>query len=140
MSNEQAKPDSAKNRTVLLAAGGAIILVIIILAAMLFTRPTRSVQAFCSTYKQENARLASSRGDTYSVKPFTHNSSNPHDFVSSLSKLELVAPDDIQHDVRTLKQIFEKIDQDPSQALSASISGLGAESSVDKYIAQHCKE
>ncbi|MCA0228700.1 hypothetical protein LCH21_04640 [Patescibacteria group bacterium] len=140
MSSEQTKPDLAKNRTVLFAVGGVVLLVIIILAAMLFTRPARSVEAFCSTFKQENTRLADSQGDTYSVKPFTNSSSNPRDFADALGKLERVAPDNIQPDVKTLKQLFEKIDKDPSQAFSASMSGLGAEDSVNKYTAQHCKE
>lgn len=139
MANEQPKPSLAKNRTVLFAVGGLVLLVVIILAITMFTRPARSVEAFCSTYKQENTRLADSQGNTYSVKPFTNSSSNPRDFVAALGKLEQVAPDNIQSDVKTLKQIFEKIDKDPSQALSASMSGLGAEDSVDKYTAQHYK-
>ena len=134
MTNEQTKPSLAKNRTVIFAVGGLLLLVVIILLVSLLTRPARSVEAFCSTYRQENARLADSQGDTYSVKPFTNSSSSPRDFVATLGKLEQVAPEDIQPDVKTLKQIFEKIDQDPSQALSASVSGLGAESSVNDYI------
>lgn len=140
MATEQIKPSPAKNRTVIFAVGGLLLLVIIILLVSLLTRPARSVEAFCSTCKQENTRLADSQGNTHSVKPFTNSSSNPRDFVAALGKLEQVAPEDIQPDVKTLKQIFEKIDQDPSQALSASMSGLGAESSVDNYTSQHCKE
>lgn len=83
--------------------------------------------------------LAKSSGNTYSAHPFTHSSSNPHDFVVALDKLEAVAPTQIEPDVKTLKQIFEKIDQDPSQALSASMSGLGAESNVQNWTAQNCK-
>jgi hypothetical protein len=60
--------------------------------------------------------------------------------VDALGKLERVAPDNIQPDVKTLKQLFEKIDKDPSQAFSASMSGLGAEDSVNKNATQHCKE
>ena len=140
MGNEQTKHGLAKNRTIIFAAGGLLLFVIIVLLVSLLTRPARSVEAFCSAYKQENARLANSQGSTYSVKPFTNSSSNPRDFVAALSKLESVAPDDIQPDVKTLKQLFEKIDKDPSQAFSASMSGLGAESSVDKWTSQHCKE
>lgn len=139
MANEQIKHGLAKNRTVIFAVGGLLLLVVIILLVSLLTRPARSVEAFCSTYKQENTRLANSQGNTYSVKPFTNSSSNPRDFVTALSKLEQVAPDDIQPDVKTLKQLFEKIDKDPSQAFSASMSGLGAESSVDEWTSQRCQ-
>ena len=114
-------------------------LLIIAFVVVVSSGPTRSVAAFCSTYKQEDARLAKSHGDTYSVHPFTHDSSNPHDFVVALSNLDAVAPKEIEPDVKTLKQLFEKIDKDPSQALSASLSGLGAESNVSDWTTQHCQ-
>lgn len=131
---------SAKKRVVISAVIGAMLLVIIIAVIQsILSQPTRSVAAFCSTYKEQNAILAKSRGNTYSVRPFTHSSSSPHDFVVALDKLESVAPQDIEPDVKTLKQIFEKIDQDPSQALSASISGLGAEENVANWTSRNCQ-
>lgn len=139
MNNEHNEHSPTKNRMIILVIGGLLLLVIAAFIIMMLTRPTRSVEAFCSTFKQENTRLADSQGNTYSVKPFTNSSSNPRDFVVALGKLESVAPDDIQPDVKTLKQIFEKIDQDPSQALSASMSGLGAESNVDEWTSQRCQ-
>lgn len=66
-------------------------------------------------------------------------SSNPKDFAEAFSQLEKVAPKDIQSDVKTLKQIFDKVDKDPSQAMSASLSGLGAESSVSDWTSQYCQ-
>lgn len=116
-----------------------LLVVVLILIAIISSKPTRSVAAFCETYKQENARLAKSSGDTYSVHPFTHDSNNPHDFVVALSNLDAVAPKEIEPDVKTLKLLFEKINKDPSQALSASLSGLGAESNVSDWTAQHCQ-
>lgn len=128
-----------KHKAVLAGTGVALLIVVILFAAIASSRPTRSVAAFCSTYKQEDARLAKSYGDTYSLHPFTHDSSNPHDFVVALDNLDAVAPKEIEPDVKTLKQLFEKIDKDPSQALSASLSGLGAESNVSDWTTQHCK-
>lgn len=139
MNNERIRHHLTKKQTVLLVSGALILVIVIILMLSFLARPTRSVAAFCSSYKQENSYLAKSQGDTYRVKPFTNSSSNPHDFVTALDKLEQVAPEDIRPDVKTLKQIFEKIDQDPSQALSASLSGLGAESNVDKWTSQNCQ-
>lgn len=76
MSGEQAKTGLAKNRAILFTVGGLILVAVIVFAVILLTQPTRSVEAFCSTHKEENARLSSSSGDTYSAKPFTHNSGN----------------------------------------------------------------
>lgn len=140
MKSEQLKNVLAKKcSSIAVGAGFVLLVVIVVFIISILSRPTRSVAAFCSTYKQENARLSKSYGDTYSVHPFTHSSNNPHDFVVALSSLDAVAPKDIEPDVKTLKLLFEKIDKDPSQALSASLSGLGAESNVSDWTTQHCK-
>jgi len=49
-----------------------------------------------------------------------------------------MSPDDIKYDVKTLQAVFQKIDGDPSQTLSTSLSGIGAESSVEDWTASHC--
>jgi hypothetical protein len=139
MNFTQLKKVLTKKHIVIPVGIGALFIIAIVLVIATLSKPTRSVAAFCSTYKQEDARLAKSHGDTYSVRPFTHDSSNPHDFVVALNSLDVVAPKEIEPDVKTLKQLFEKIDKDPSQALSASLSGLGAESNVSDWTAQHCK-
>lgn len=140
MNIDQAKKSLAKNRkAVIIGVGALLLLIILIVTLVASSKPARSVAAFCSAYEQENARLAKSSGDTYSLHPFTHDSNNPHDFVVALSNLEAVAPKDIEPDVRTLKLLFEKIDKDPSQALAASMSGLGAESNVASWTTQHCR-
>ena len=139
MNIEQLKHKLAKNRTTVFAVWGVVLLIIVVLVIVsLLSWPTRSIAAFCSTYKQQDAVLAKSYGDTYSVHPFTHSSNNPHDFVVALTKLDAVAPSQIEPEVKTLKQIFVTIDKDPSQALSASVSGLGAEDDVQNWTSQSC--
>lgn len=139
MNVEQFKKTLAKRRTVISAGAGVLLIIIVVFAIIASSGPTRSVAAFCSTYKQEDARLAKSYGDTYSVHPFTNSSNNPRDFVVALSNLDAVAPKEIEPDVKTLKLLFEKIDKDPSQAISASLSGLGAELNVSGWTTQHCQ-
>lgn len=140
MNIEQTKKMLVKNRKIAIAGAGIVLLLIVLIFAVVSSsKPNRSVAAFCSAYKQEDARLAKSSGDTYSLHPFTHGSNNPHDFVVALSNLDAVAPNDIEPDVKTLKLLFEKIDKDPSQAFSASMSGLGAESNVADWTARHCQ-
>lgn len=100
--------------------------------------PKRSVVAYCEAYGEENAKLANAQGDTYSTSVFTHKSSNPGDFAAAFGKLEQVAPDEIRPDIETLGQVFQKIDNDPSQAISTSLSGLPAEASVKSWTTDHC--
>lgn len=138
MKTEQIKRALSKKRPVALGAA-ALLLITILCVIVSSAGPTRSVAAFCSTYKRDDARLTKSHGDTYSVHPFMNTSDNPHDFVIALNDLDAVAPKEIDPDVKTLKLIFEKIDKDPSQALSASLSGLNAESDLSDWTTQHCQ-
>lgn len=127
----------SKKRTVIIT----VTLLAAVLVAILFfqfMKPERSVASYCKVYKEENAKLANAQGDTYAVAVFSHKSSNPADFANAFSKLEQVAPNDIQPDVRTLKQLFQKIDSDPSQSMSASLSGLGSESNVKDWTEANC--
>ena len=128
--------DSKKRNIVILVT----LLVVAIMAILLFQlmKPERSVASYCKVYKEEDAKLTEAQGDTYAVAVFSHKSSNPADFANAFSKLEQVAPSDIQPDVKTLKQLFQKIDSDPSQSMSASLSGLGAESNVKDWTETNC--
>jgi hypothetical protein len=115
-----------------------VAILIIIVGLFQFLKPERSVALYCKVYKEQAAQLSKSQGDTYEVGVFKHKSSNPSDFVKAFSKLNEVAPNDIQPDVNTLKQIFQKVEKDPSQYLSAGMSGLGAESNVKEWTINHC--
>ena len=128
--------NSRKRNTII--AITLLIVVILIVSLFQIVKPNRSVASYCKVYKEQDAKLAKSQGDTYSVAVFSHSSNNPADFANAFSKLEEVAPNDIQPDVKTLKQLFQKIDSDPSQSMSASLSGLGAESSVKDWTNRNC--
>jgi hypothetical protein len=118
-----------------------LLLAIIALGAtVLISRPHRSVVAYCKVYHQENQKLTGSHGSTYSVAVFSHSSINAKDFAKAFANLERVAPAEIEPDVKALKAIFDKISQDPSQTLTASLSGIGAESSVKTWTDNHCSD
>jgi hypothetical protein len=128
-----------KQRTLVIAALGLIIITVIF---GLLNKPERSVASYCKVFKQENAKLpkpSNSTGNAYGVAGLVSSSSNPHSFAQAFSKLEKVAPENIRHDVGTLKAVFEKIDSDPSQELTAGISGLSAESNVKKWTSDNCE-
>jgi hypothetical protein len=132
-----AKAATVKKRNILILSTLLGIIVVVVLLFQ-FMKPERSVASYCKVYKEEDAKLAKAQGDTYSVAVFPHSSNNPADFANAFSKLEQVAPGDIQPDVKTLKQVFQKIDSDPTQNMSASLSGLGAESSVKNWTQKNC--
>lgn len=123
----------------LFAAVALVVLVLTVMIILILNTPQRSVASYCSAYKEENNKLASAKGTTYGVKVFSHRSSNPADFVAAFSRLEEVAPDEINADVKTLRQVFQKINDDPSQAIGASLSGLSSEQSVVDWTGSHCK-
>lgn len=119
------------------------LIVILLLAAFVIfllinKKPARSISAYCSEYKNQKAIIAKAPGETYSSAVFNESSSDTKVFVTAYDKLSQVAPEDIRNDVETLDSVYKKIADDPSQAMSASLSGLSAEESVSKWTKDHC--
>jgi hypothetical protein len=133
--NRAVKARTLNKSTIALAA----IAIFVAGGLYLILRPQRSVAAYCRVYHQENQMLQHATGNTYSVAVFSHSSSNAKDFVSAFSALDQVAPAEIEPDVRTLKLVFQKMNSDPSQSITASLSGIGAETSVTTWTKDHCK-
>lgn len=123
-----------------------IIALIVIVATLLIfwliqqVGPQRSVTAYCSTYKEEKARLAKLPGDTWPAGIFNDELSDAGEIATSVGRLEKVAPDDIRSDVATIRSIYQKIHDDPSQAISASLSGVSAEQNVKKWTTDNCTQ
>jgi hypothetical protein len=128
-----------KSRPVAVAVVLVILVALILLIAQI-AAPKRSVAAYCQTYRQEKARLAKLPGDTWPSAVFNDSLSDAGQFATSFSRLEKSSPDDIRPDVKTLQSIYQKIHDDPSQAISASLSGTGAEDSVKQWTSSHCSE
>lgn len=121
-----------------------VLAVTLVLVAIIFAgyigRPSRSVTSFCDVFAQEDARLAKLPGDTWPSGVFKEDISDAGEFAESFSRLEKVAPEDIRADVATIQAIYEKIDEDPSQAIAASLSGIDAEEAVIDWIEANCSE
>jgi hypothetical protein len=133
------KPQARKmNRLVIIA--GAVILVIVLLVLLIpqLTAPKRSVAAYCQTYNEEKARLAKLPGNTWPSGVFNDAVGDAGEFATSFGKLESVAPEEIRGDVTALKSVYQKIHDDPSQAISASLSGSSADGNLKKYTNDHC--
>ena len=128
-----------KKKLFIIIISVVVALALAVITVLLLTRPQRSAASYCAAYKEEDGKLASANGTSYGVKVFSHKSSNAADFVNAFSRLEQVAPDEIRADVKTLRQVFQKIDADPSQAISAGVGGLSAEQSVTDWTKINCK-
>ena len=129
------------HRSKRLATMVGIVILVVVLLVLLITQlaaPKRSVAAYCQTYNEEKARLAKLPGNTWPSGVFNDAISDAGEFAASFSRLEKVAPDEIAPDVKTLQSVYQKIHDDPSQAISASLSGTSAEASVKKWTAANC--
>lgn len=119
----------------------ATLLGVVLIAVLLFQfmKPERSVASYCKVYKEEKARLAKLPGDTWPSAVFNDQVGDAGELATSFHQLEEVSPNEIQSDVATLQKLYKKISDDPSQAVSASLSGLGAEDAVKEWTADSCK-
>lgn len=124
----------------LIAIAVVALLLLFVIVLILIAPPERSVASYCKVYKEENAKLPHEGADKYRAAIFTSSANDPGKFAAAFNKLERVSPEDIRHDVKTLKAVFEKMESDPSQSFGASLSGIGAESSVKAWTEGHCKK
>lgn len=129
-------PDHKKRTIVTVVA--LIIVAILILLAVWLAQPKPSVAAYCKIYKEEKTRLAKLPGDTWPSGVFNDSVSDAGEFATSFGRLASVAPSDVKPDVETLQKVYQKIADDPSQGMSASLSGIGAETNVKKWTGEHC--
>lgn len=100
----------------------------------------RSVENYCKVYKEEKERLTQLTGDTWPSAVFDASTNDAGEMATSFKRLSRVAPSDIEPDVTTLQKLYQKVDDDPSQALSASLSGIDSEESVQQWSESNCKE
>jgi hypothetical protein len=121
---------------------GVVILAIVLLLLLItqLTAPKRSVAAYCQTYKEEKARIAKLPGNSWPSGVFNDAVDNAGEFATAFSKLESVAPEEVRGDVATLKSVYQKIDDDPSQAIGASLSGSSADTSLKNWTGKNCGE
>lgn len=125
------------------AIAAATVLVIVILVMLVLgqlMKPQRSVTAYCKVYTQEKARLSKLPGDAYPSGVFNLSVSNAGEIATSFGRLERVAPDDVRPDVKTLQGLYQKINDDPTQAIAASLNGASVDDSVKAWTHNHCED
>lgn len=105
-----------------------VVVAIIVLLIYFLLPPQRSIASFCKIYNEEVPKINNG----------TYSSSDYAKFAEIYGRLERVAPADIQPDVKVVRQVFEKMDKDPSQSISAGLSGLGAETNIKEWAKKNC--
>lgn len=135
----RAQTPGHKKRTIVTVVGLIIVAILVFLAIWLM-QPKPSVESYCKIYKEEKVRLAKLPGDTWPSGVFNDSVSDAGEFAASFGRLAPVATSDIKSDVTALQKLYQKIADDPSQGMSASLSGIGAENNVKKWTSNHCAE
>jgi hypothetical protein len=125
---------------VIAAVSILIIAALIVLVITQLAAPKRSVAAYCKVYTQEKTRISKLPGDTYPSLLFGHQLNDASQFVTSLGRLEKVAPDDIRPNVTTLKSLYQKLHDDPSQMVSISFAADPVDTSLSKWTSQRCED
>jgi len=110
-----------------------------VVVLLTLSTPTRSVENFCKVHSEEKARLAALPGDTWSSAVFGEKTNDASEMAKSFERLESVSPDEIKSDVELQQELFKKVDEDPSQALAASLSGIGPEENVKQWTKSNCQ-
>lgn len=136
--NDKATKPSRDKRFYKITAVAIFAVVILALIIAQFAAPKRSVEAYCKVYKEEKARLAKLPGDSWPSGVFNDSIGDAAEFEAAFSRLERVAPEEIRGDVSTLKSVYQKIHNDPSQAISVSLNGESAEASLKQWTSTNC--
>ena len=136
--NDKPSANKPSKRVIVIGAAILTVLLTVLLVAQLAT-PKRSIAAYCQTYKDEKARLATLPGDTWPSGVFDDAISDAGEFATAFDRLAKVAPDEIRPDVATLQSVYQSIKDNPAGAVSASLSGTGAENSVKNWTSTNCR-
>ena len=137
-----AKLKGSNRRNQAIVGGIAIlIIVLIVLLVTNLTQPTRSVAAYCKVYGQEKTRLSamSNNSDPYPSGVFNVSVNDAGQIAASFSKLDRVAPTEIEPDVSNLQKLYQDIHNSPSHAISDSLNGGSIDDSLKAWTASHCQ-
>jgi hypothetical protein len=140
MSDKPNPEMSAKKKIkIWLFIGGGVVILAIVIIAIMMTPPARSVAAYCSEHKKEKSRLAALPGGDWPSGLFDDEVGDAGEIANSLGKLERVAPQEISPSLASLQKLYQKIDDDPSQAVAASLSGGDIDESLKQFTVQQCR-
>lgn len=126
-------------KVALVVAGSVIALAILVFFAAKLLTLQASVANYCKVYKDEKARLAALPNGSYPSGVFDKDLSDANEFATSFGRMAAVAPSSIKPDTQSLQSIYATIHNNPADAISASLSGVAPEASVEQWIGTNCK-
>ena len=129
-----------RNRRLQLGVVIFVVIVSVTILSFILIRPERSVASYCKTYGQEKNWLAalSVPNGAYPSATFDVSVNDASRLAESLKGLDRVAPKEIEPMVKTLQQLYQKVHDDPSQDLAASISGESIDNSLMSWTSLQC--
>lgn len=142
MSETHDKPtttERSKRNWIFLAAGVLVVILITLMITQL-NRPERSVAAYCKVYGQEKAGLSamSNNSNPYPSGVFDVTVTDAGQIATSFSKLDPVAPKEIEPEVSGLQKLYQDIHDNPSHAISNALNGGSLDDSLKTWTQQHC--
>lgn len=139
---DKTKKDGKFKTTKIQRVAAAVVVVAAVgsLMATIFYAQERSVENYCKVYGQEKERLSKLPGDTYPSGVFNDEISDAGEFATAFGRLEKVAPSEISNDLETLKKTYQKMHDDPAQAITASLSATSVDRSVKDWTAKNCQQ
>lgn len=142
MSEHHSKPVAAnyrKRNVVVVGAALAAVLAIFLMVGL--NQPERSVATYCKVYGQEKARLSTMSNDSYPYPSGLFNASvtDAEQIATSLGRLDLVAPKEIEPEVNSLQKLYQDIHNNPSHAINDSLNGGSLDDSLKAWTQTNCK-
>ena len=113
-----------RNRILIIVVG--ILILAVVISISLFTRPERSVASFCRVAKEQKGNFDPNTG--------------MKELLSSVKKMDDVAPSEIHSDTSLIVKGYESIIDDPSKATSTEFGINGSQVRVSDYITKNCPD
>ena len=143
MSEAHDKPKAVehKKRNRVLLAGALVVALVALLITQL-NRPERSVAAYCKVYGQEEARLSamSDNSNPYPSGLFDVSVTDAAQIATSLSRLDPVAPKEIEPEISSLQRLYQDIHENPSHAVTDALNGGSLDDSLKAWTQQSCHQ
>ncbi|HMI08972.1 MAG TPA: hypothetical protein VK497_01065 [Candidatus Saccharimonadales bacterium] len=116
---------SDKKKLMLIAGAGVLVLIAIV-SIFFLTKPERSVASFCRVAKEQKGSFDPDTG--------------MEQLLSSVKKMDDVAPSEIHSDTSLIIKGYETIINDPSKATSTELGISGSQVRVSDYITKNCPD
>lgn len=124
-----------------LITGATIVIVILVVFLIVqLNQPERSVASYCKVYGQEKTRLSamSNNSNPYPSGLFNVSVTDASQIATSISRLDHVAPNEVEPELSSLQKLYQDIHDNPSHAINDSLNGGSLDDSLKAWTRQSC--